>query len=421
MHAKIKQLQSRHRRALSIGLVVFATALLLLPSIHVDVASAQGSAVTRRIDLQWYDLTARAIAAAKFPAPVTESRVWADSWLAAARAIGNHRNSSYSVAAFVTALHNTLAVLIPSQRSQLDTALELTLASVPDGYSKNLGVAAGRRSAIAVLAERSGDGLDPASVDIPFTPPSPAPSVWQPTPPTFGSAVRAGEGLARPFLLRRNNQFRAPPPPALNSKTYLNALAEIQVLGSATDSIRTPGQTHTALFWTDQSIHIFVPVLRAVLADARGSLAWRARLVAAFHVISIDAQIAIYESKYTYLFWRPVTAIRHSGIDPNANWMSLVTTPLHPEYPSGHCGYAGAAVQVLTTLIGLRPYKPISIQSATDPGSTRTYRRWSTFTQENTNGRVWGGIHFRFSDQIGVQIGQQVANYDLPRLRLIGL
>jgi hypothetical protein len=304
MLTRINLLQLRRLPTLRACLVVaFALALSLLP---IASAGAQSSESTPRVDLQWYDITTKTIAAAKFQEAATESSVWADSWLAAARAIGHHKDSSYATAAFATALHDTLVALVPSQQSELDTALASTLAAVPEGHGKDCGIASGQRNAAAVLAERSGDGLDAASIDIPFTTPNQAPGVWQPTPPSFGPAVRAGLGKARPFLLHSNDQFRPDPPPALDSDTYLDALAEIRAFGSATSSVRTPEQTDIALFWEDQSVHLFVPALRAVLVDEEGSLTQRARLVAAFHVISIDAQIAIYEAKYTYLFWRPI-------------------------------------------------------------------------------------------------------------------
>jgi hypothetical protein len=133
-------------------------------------------------------------------------------------------------------------------------------------------------------------------------------------------------------------------------------------------------------------------------------------------VITTDAQIAIYNAKYEYLFWRPVTAIRDGSIDPDPSWTPLFNTPLHPEYPSGHGGYAGAAQEVLTAFLGPNAPGPVSATSPTDPGSTHSYSDWSSITQEVINARVWEGIHFLFSDDTGAQVGKQVADYDLSRL-----
>ncbi|MFL5834783.1 MAG: vanadium-dependent haloperoxidase [Solirubrobacterales bacterium] len=121
------------------------------------------------------------------------------------------------------------------------------------------------------------------------------------------------------------------------------------------------------------------------------------------------------------MFWRPVTAIRTGSVDPDPTWTPLLATPRHPEYPSGHAGYAGAAEGVLTWLTGPRPPQPVDATSATAPGSLHTYTRWSQITQETIDGRVWEGVHFRFSDEIAAKVGKQVAAWDLPRLSRLGL
>jgi len=248
-------------------------------------------------------------------------------------------------------------------------------------------------------------------VDVPFTPPPAGPGVWQPTPPTFAPAVRAGEGNARPFLLAANDQFDPGPPPSLSSPTYLAGLAEVRAYGSATSTVRTARQTDIALFW-EPAINIqFVQVLRAVLADTNRPLARQARLVAAFNVITTDAQIAFYKAKFKYLFWRPVTAIQTGAVDPDASWAPLFTTPRYPDWPSGHGGVAGAAQEVLTAFLGPKAPDPINVTSATDPGSTHTYDRWSQITQEVIDARIWEGIHFRFSDTAGDRVGRNVARY----------
>ncbi|MBV9919650.1 MAG: vanadium-dependent haloperoxidase [Pseudonocardia sp.] len=371
--------------------------------------------------LQWYDITNQTIAAAGYPEPVTQSRAWSVSWLAAARAVGRHGDSSFGVAAFAQALHDTLAVQVPGQQSQLDADLAQTLSAIPDGPAKSAGIAAGAQQAREVLTERQGDGLDTASVDTPFTAPPAGPGVWQPTPPTFGPATRAGEGDARPFLLASADQFDPGPPPSLSSRTYRTGLAEVRTYGSVTSVVRTADQTDIALFW-EPAINIqFVQVLRAVLADTRAPLAWQAQFVAAFNVVTTDAQIAIYHAKFKYLFWRPVTAIRTGSIDPDPSWTPLFTTPRYPDWPSGHGGVAGAAQEVLTAFLGPNAPSPIEVTSPTDPGSTQTYDRWSQITRQVIDARVWEGIHFRFSDVAGARLGDDVARYDLHHLRSLGL
>jgi hypothetical protein len=245
--------------------------------------------------------------------------------------------------------------------------------------------------------------------------------VWQPTPPAFAPAIRAGEGNARPFLLADDAQFDPGPPPSLDSRTYLAGLAEVRAYGSATSTIRTPQQTDVALFW-EPAINIqYVQVLRAVLADTHQSLGWQARFVAAFNVITTDAQISIYNTKFEYLFWRPVTAIETGSIDTDPSWTPLFPTPRYPDWLSGHGGVAGAAQGVLTAFLGPFAPAPISVTSPTDPGATHVYHSWSQITREVINARVWEGIHFRFSDVVGAQVGGEVARYDLRRLQTIGL
>jgi hypothetical protein len=247
--------------------------------------------------------------------------------------------------------------------------------------------------------------------------------VWQPTPPTYAPAVRAGQGSAESYLLKTNDQFDPGPPPSLTSRTYLRSLAETQSYGSSTASARTPQQTDVALFWEPAANIQYIQIVRALIADTNHSLAWDTRLVAAFQVVTTDAQIAIYNAKFKYVFWRPVTAIRDGGpgVTADPNWTPLFNTPLYPEYPSGHGGYAGAAQQVLTAFFGPGTRTAISVTSPTDPGSTHSYANWDQLTQEVIDARVWEGIHFRFSDRIGATVGREVADWDLRRLHKLGL
>ena len=382
---------------------------------------AEPANLSSALGLQWYDISSRTVAAAAFAEPVTQSRTWAVSWLAASHALRFGSNSAFDSAAFATALHDTLAAQVPSQQAALDADLTATLSTIPNGPAKSRGMAAGQREAAAELAERSGDGLDTASVDTPWSPPAPGPGTYQFTPPTFGPAIRAGQGNARSFLLSANDQFDPGPPPSLTSQTYLDSLAEVRSVGSATSAIRTTEQTDIAKFWEPASNVLYVQVVRGALARATRPLAWQARFVAAFNVVTTDAQIAIFNAKYKYTFWRPVTAIREGDVDPDPTWTPFFATPRHPEYPSGHGGYAGAAQRVLAAFYGRRTPAPISVTSPADPGVTHVYNDWRTITQENIDGRVWEGIHYRFSDTTGVDVGEQTARYDLERLGHLGL
>lgn len=425
MHPNPISERLRSRLALFVVLGALAAVVSLLGS---GKAGAKHPAPTQaappapsQLALEWYDLTKQTVTAAALPEQVTQSRTWAVSWIAAARAVGENHGRWFQAAAFATALHDALVAQVPGQEPQLDAALNSTLGTIPSGPARQRGIAAGRQAAEEALSERAGDGLDAASVTPAWTPPAPAPGIWQPTPTTFGPAIRSGLGKAEPFLLAGNSQFRPGPPPALGSPEYLKALAEVHAVGGATGSTRTPEQTDTAQFWAQNSIEAYTQLLRGVLANTKGSLAWDAKAVAAFHAITIDAQIAIYEAKYVYTSWRPVTAIRTGSVDPDPSWTPLLNTPRHPEYPSGHTGYAGAAEVVLTALTGPRTPGSIEAVSSTAPGSVHGYERWAEATQENIDARVWEGVHFRFSDETGAAVGRKVAAYDLTRLHQLGL
>ena len=412
------------RRSLLLGAVVGApVAAGLLGGAGPAAAAARPSsadpAAPAALAVGWHLLTESAVAAAAFPEPITQSRAWAVSWLAAARATTGRRGDLAS-AAFVQALHDTLVAIVPSQQSALDAALANSLGTIPAGSARDAGTTAGASAAAATLAERADDGTDTASVNTPFTPPPPAPGVWQLTPPTTRPAVRAGQENARPFLLTSNDQFDPGPPPALDSATYLRDLAEVRRLG-ATDGPRTPEQTSVARFWYPGITGFSAQVTRQVLAAQPGSLADLSRLVAALHVTSVDAQIHLAKVKYHYLFWRPFTAITTGDVDRDTGWTSFQVAPQHPEYCSGHTLQAGAQEVVLSALVGRRSPVPVALTSPTFAGQSRIYSDWATITREVVDARVWEGVHFRHSDETGAALGRQVASYGLKRLGDLGI
>ncbi|GGK03358.1 haloperoxidase [Pilimelia anulata] len=363
---------------------------------------------------EWYDVTAAAVAAGTEP-QVTDSRTWAIGWLAAARALRRTPTFTepgparqYRDAALATAVHHALRALVPDRAAPLDAALATTLGRIPAGAPRERGVAAGRTEAAELLGARTGDGLDPAGVNAPFPTPQPAPGVWQPTPPTFDPAQQAGNRVAKPFVLPAADRFRPATPPAVGSAPYHRDLAEVRAYGSAASTARTAAQTDTATFWLGSSLTLYTGVLRAAVVQSAAPTADRAALVAVFHAALVDTQIATSDAKYAYLTWRPVTAIRAGG---EAAWTPLHRTPAHPDYPSGHNTYSGAAEAVLTALVGEHARAPFSIGSPTQPGAVRTYRAWRTLTDENVDARVFSGIHTRTADIVGAELGRRVGAY----------
>ncbi|MER5479138.1 vanadium-dependent haloperoxidase [Streptomyces sp. NPDC002734] len=398
-----------------------ALAVLAAAALTGGLAAPQAAAEHRGTDttaVEWFDVTARAVAAAPAATQVTNSRTWAIGWLAAARATravpAGVDRAEYQRAALASAVHRALTELAPTQAAQVDEAYAATLDAIPDGRSEDRGVAAGERQASLLLAERAADGLDPASVNAPFPQPAAAPGVWQPTPPAYAPSTQYGNRVARPFALHSQSQFRLPPPPALDSARYAADLAEVRAYGAADSTVRTAAQTETAQFWFGSSFTLYTEPLRVALTRSPQGLAGQARLVALFHVASVDTQIATSDSKYAYTRWRPVTAIHTGAIAPDPAWSPLHATPAHPDYPSGHGTYAGSAEGVLTALSGART-APFELTSPTAPGVTRTYTDWRRLSRENVDARVWSGIHTRSADEAGITLGRSVAGYVLQR------
>ncbi|MDT0309693.1 vanadium-dependent haloperoxidase [Streptomyces sp. DSM 44917] len=383
-------------------------AALVLAATATAVADP-GARAREDVAVEWFDVTAETLSAAGAPTQITNSRTWAIGWTAATRALGRGDSAAYQDAAVAGAVHHTLVTLVPAREAELDAELAATLERVPDGSAEDRGLAAGREEAAALLAEREGDGLDPTSVGVPFAAPQSAPGVWQPTPPAFGPGLQAGNRDARPFLLESPDQYRLAPPPALGSERYERDLAEVRDYGAADSAVRSPRQTETATFWYGSSYTLYTTPLRVALTRSRASLPERAALLALFHVASVDTQIATSDSKYAYLRWRPVTALRAGG---DAGWTPLHVTPSHPDYPSGHGTYSGAAEGVLTALVGPRT-APFELTSPTAPGVTRAYTTWRQMSQENIDARVWSGIHTRAADEAGVELGLDVAAHTL--------
>ncbi|MFE2044772.1 vanadium-dependent haloperoxidase [Streptomyces sp. NPDC059477] len=375
------------------------------------------------IVLAWYDATALTLAAAGAPTQITNSRTWAIGWLAAARATravpgGVTDPGAFRAAALASAVHRALVTLVPSRAEQLDATLADTLATIPAGPAKDLGTAAGRHEATLVLDSRQGDGLDPASVNAPYPVPAPEPGRWQPTPPDHLPAVQYGNRLARPFLLASPSHFRLGPPPALDSRRYAADLAEVRAYGALHSTVRSAHQTETATFWYGSSLTLYTEPLRVALSRSGHGTAEQALSVALFHVALVDTQIATADSKYAHERWRPVTAIRTGAIDPDPAWTPLHTTPAHPDHPSGHNTYSGAAETVLTERFGART-EPFPLTSPSAPGVTRTYTTWKQLSDDNVEARILSGVHTRYADEVGIRLGRRVARHALDQVAVL--
>lgn len=362
----------------------------------------------------WFTQTAEAVqvqAQDGAPDPV-RTRTWALAWWAADRAVAQvakvNGNQAATEAAIGAAVHDVLVALVPERRDALDDALEEATGSLEGDLAT--GRSAGRAEATAVLEERQGDGLTTAEINRPYaTPVALAPGEYRPTPPDLAPGQQSGEGDARPFFLTSTDQFDPGPPPPLDSPTYAKDLAEVRAIGEDTSQSRTAEQTEVARFWGPSLVALFTRVLDRQTAGM--PLTETAGLLSDFWRISLDAQLAVYDSKYVHLLWRPVTALQTG---PAPGWLPLLNTPPQPEYPSAHTAIAAAAAAVLDERLGATA--PFELESPGAPGVTRRYSSWEQLVQENIDGRVWAGVHYRHSDDVGADLGRRVAAYGLTQL-----
>jgi len=225
-------------------------------------------------------------------------------------------------------------------------------------------------------------------------------------------------GSVTPFALTTGDEFRAPPPPALDSAAYAAALNQVQSLGAVNSSTRTADQTQQAHFWNDGGGSYTPPghwvLIAQQVAKAEGqSLSANARLMAELCVALADAAVACWDTKYTYDLWRPVTAIQNADQDGNAAttadsaWQPLLITPPHPSYVSGHSTFSAAAAAILADTFG--DATAFTTTSPTLPNVTRSFTSFSQAADEAGLSRIYGGIHTSLDNDAGKALGGQVA------------
>ena len=316
-------------------------------------------------------------------------------------------------AAVIAAANYALTHLFGAQAGPLNAKRAVSLAACGVDET-NAGIAVGEAAAKAIFTLRSTDGA--AQANFPYVAPGAGlPGVWVAVGPA--APVGPGWGKVVPWVLQSGSQFRPDGPPALDSGRYTRDFNEVKALGALNGSARTPEQTNIAIFWDASPSAIWNSVARGV-STARGlDLSNAARAFAMMYIAAADASIACFDAKYTYNFWRPITAIQRADEDGNDNtvpdlgWAPLITTHQHPEYPSGHSTNSSAMATALKLLFGDNPGVPIV---ATSPRNPTFPRYWTTFSEgvdEVLDARVYIGFHFRTSDEVGARVGRQVARY----------
>jgi len=312
-------------------------------------------------------------------------------------------------AAAATATATVLIGLHPDTAAEIKTALENYLAAIPDGASKAVGIVLGGAVAAKVLQARANDGANAPDAYRPKT----RPGVYVPTPITVASTWPS----MAPFALEKPSQFRPAPPISLESKEWAADYNEIKDYGGKTSAKRSPQQTETARFWLMVGPQAYHPLRRQLVVAQQMTVIDSARFMALVAIALTDASIAVFDAKYHYEFWRPITAIRNGDIDGNpateleATWQPIDNTPMHPEYPCAHCIQSAAATAVIAALLGTTDIPEIALTSLTAPGVAHRWTNLKAFTEEVADARIWAGFHYRFSTRVGTDMGRQVGEY----------
>jgi hypothetical protein len=312
-------------------------------------------------------------------------------------------------AAAASAAAMVLAKLDPESASKIRDALDKSLAAIPDGDAKTKGIKLGEESAARILELRANDGYGAPNAFRPIT----QPGVYTQT------MITAGWDFVKmtPFAMKSPDQFRPPPPIALTSEEWTKNYNEMKDIGEKNSTKRTPRQTENARFWLTVVPLSNQPLARQVAIAKNMSVVDTARFMSLVSMAEMDALIAVFEAKYHYTFWRPITAIRNGDIDDNpatervATWQPIDITPLHPEYPCAHCILSGAEAGVIAAVLGTEEIPEVSLTSPTAPGVTHKFTNVRDFNKEAEEGRIAAGFHWRFSTVVGSDMGWKIGAY----------
>jgi PAP2 superfamily len=299
-----------------------------------------------------------------------------------------------------------LLQLVPAQQAAIDSAYQAALSAIPDGSAKTAGIAVGEKAAVAIFELRAADGaVAPESYRPHTTAGAYVPTVI-PAVPQWSQR--------KPWVMASADQFRPGPPPSLTSERWARDYNEIKALGAKNSTRRSAEQTGIARFWEATGPAIYFPVVRSVANAPGREKTQNARLLAVAGQAMDDALIAVFDAKYHYGFWRPVTAIRNGDIDGNdaterdASWVPFIDTPMHPEYPCAHCILAAAVSAVLQAEVGTEATPKLSTTSVMAPGIVHSWWQIDDFVQEVANARIYDGVHYRTSTEVGVAMGKKI-------------
>jgi hypothetical protein len=302
-----------------------------------------------------------------------------------------------------------LIKLAPDAAADIQSALTSYLATLPDGEGKSKGVELGQKVAAQILETRANDGASAPDAYRPKT----KPGVYIPTPITVGSQFPN----VTPFAMTSPSQFRPKPPPSLRSEQWTRDYNEIKDLGEKNSIRRTARQTEDARFWLLVGPRSTHSLPRQVAVASNMGVLDSARFMALVSIATMDAMIAVFDAKYKYEFWRPITAIRNCDIDGNpatervATWQPIDMTPMHPEYPCAHCITSSAIAAVIETVLGTEEIPEVALTSPYAPGVTHRFTDLRAYTEEVANARIYAGFHYRSSTIVGREMGQKIGDW----------
>jgi len=319
-------------------------------------------------------------------------------------------------AAAIQAAYRVLSTYFPASASTLDAERANSLASIPDGQAKNDGIATGEAAALAMITLRANDGSSPPQFKIPGPP---VPGDWLATPSCpIINGIAVGVFFqwqyVTPFGIPSASEFLLDPPPTLTSNQYAKAYNEVMTVGSLDSTERPQDRANVVLFYGVSSpTLVFNQAAQQVAQEQGRSLSENARALALVNMAISDSLVASFLNKYHYNFWRPETAI-HAGdtdgnpkTDPNPSFVPFITTPCFPSYPSNHGSGSGGGAEILRRVYGEAGHS-ITLTNPSVPNIVLQYTSFKQITDDISDARVYGGIHFRFDQIAGARLGRAV-------------
>jgi hypothetical protein len=328
-------------------------------------------------------------------------------------AVTTAKDTSKETAAAVAA-GMVLAGMHPKDAEELNSLMGTYLATIPPGAAKSEGIKVGQEIAAKIVAERKVDGADAPDAYRPKT----RPGVYVPTPITASSMWPN----VKPFAMTSPSQFRPQPPIPLNGEEWAADYNEIKALGGRTSTKRTARQTEDGQFWLITGPASYYPIVRQLVVAKKMDLVDSARFMALASTAAADAYISVFDAKYHYDFWRPITAIRNADNDDNpaterdATWQPIDNTPMHPEYPCAHCITSAAVAAVIEAALGSADIPEVTMSSPTAPGATHRWTNVWAYADEVSMARIYAGFHYRFSTRVGQDMGRKIGQLVVQNL-----